>query len=63
MIGQLLVVAGARAMVANKLIIVRAHAAQQLLRFAQEFGLTPSAWTQVEVGPHWPGPADNPFAG
>lgn len=62
--GQRLLVAGSRSSVANKLINVCDRAATQMLRLAQEFGLTPAARARVEVQLR-PGPAgdDNPFAG
>jgi P27 family predicted phage terminase small subunit len=59
--GVELVIEGAASPVANKLIGIRAQAATQMLRFAQEFGLTPAARVRVETnGSH--GGAANPFA-
>ena len=52
MVGQSLVVAGARSDVTNKLLIIQAKAATLMLRFAQEFGLTPSARTRVDADPY-----------
>jgi P27 family predicted phage terminase small subunit len=71
--GQSLVVAGARSGsdVTNKLLIIQAKAATLMLRFAQEFGLTPSARTRIDTtpppgggGPRGDAPRKpNPFAG
>lgn len=56
-----LVVKGAESQVANKLIGIREHAQMQMLRFAQEFGLTPAARVRVETNKgRDAGP--NPFA-
>lgn len=44
-----ILVQGDKGLVINKAILVREKAAKDLLRFAQEFGLTPAARTRVEV--------------
>jgi P27 family predicted phage terminase small subunit len=66
---QPLVIDGYRSPVANKLVTIKRQAAGDMLRFAQEFGLTPSARTRVDAGPY-PGGGrgggakkPNPFAG
>ena len=61
-----LIVKGDKALVINKALLIQREAANQILRFSQEFGLTPSARTRVEVtqgvlGKRSAGP--NPFAG
>lgn len=66
-----ILVKGDRTLVINKALLVQERAAAQLLRLAQEFGLTPSARTRVEVGSYGiKRPASqptskkpNPFAG
>ena len=58
--GAALVVEGAASEVANKLIGIRERAQTQMLRFAQEFGLTPAARVRVETNKR-DGSA-NPFA-
>jgi P27 family predicted phage terminase small subunit len=68
MTSQALMVAGARSDVTNKLLIIQAKAAVLVLRFAQEFGLTPSARTRIDVNPFAGGGGSgprkpNPFAG
>lgn len=60
-----ILVRGDRSLVINKAILVQERAGAQLLRYAQEFGLTPAARTRVETegsGGHGTGQA-NPFAG
>lgn len=47
---QSLLTQGDKVRVANKLIQVQRESAATMLRFAQEFGLTPSARARVEVG-------------
>lgn len=47
---QALLVQGDKVRVVNKLIMIQRESAAMMLRFAQEFGLTPSARTRVEVG-------------
>jgi P27 family predicted phage terminase small subunit len=47
---QGLLVQGDKVRVMNKLIQIQRESAATMLRFAQEFGLTPSARTRVEVG-------------
>lgn len=50
-------------MVRNPALQIQRDAARTLLRFAQEFGLTPSARSTIEVGGGDRGAEDNPFAG
>lgn len=47
---QGLLVQGDKVRVVNKLIMIQRESAATMLRFAQEFGLTPSSRTRVEVG-------------
>lgn len=62
--GQELVQHGAESMVPNKLIQIRNQAQTTMLRFAQEFGLTPAARVRVEVAPGANAQSDaNPFGG
>ena len=52
-----------RTLVVNKAVLVQRHAALQVLRFAQEFGLTPAARVSVEGYPRATRGRYNPFAG
>jgi P27 family predicted phage terminase small subunit len=59
---------GSRSTVANKLLAVQHQARMDLLRLAQEFGLTPAARMRVEADPYRGGGGlgakkPNPFAG
>lgn len=58
-----LLVKGAKGnLVRNPLLVVQRDAAMQLLRFAQEFGLTPSARARIDTE-RLTDDNDNPFAG
>ena len=61
LVGAELVIDGAASQVANKLIGIRQQAQTQMLRFAQEFGLTPAARVRVEAN-KGDGQGSNPFA-
>lgn len=50
-------------LVKNPALSVQEHAALQLLRFAQQFGLTPSARATVQADKNMAAEAANPFAG
>jgi P27 family predicted phage terminase small subunit len=61
-----LLVRGDKALVINKMFLIQERSAAQILRFAQEFGLTPSARSRVEVTQGVLGKRSagrNPFAG
>jgi P27 family predicted phage terminase small subunit len=49
--------------VTNKLVAVQRNAATLMLRYAQEFGLTPASRTRVETQIPAGGGGSNPFAG
>jgi P27 family predicted phage terminase small subunit len=61
-----MIVRGDKSLVISKALLIQREAANQILRFSQEFGLTPSARTRVEVTQGVLGKRStgrNPFAG
>jgi len=60
-----ILVQGERGLVINKAVHVQEKAARDLLRFSQDFGLTPAARTRIEVQKRANAPvtpSSNPFS-
>jgi len=60
--GDLLIPGALGGMVKNPMVAMQRDAAQTLLRFAQEFGLTPSARSSIKAIEAGPNGDANPFA-